>query len=561
MRDTDNTPASPGEEETKDAGSIELGSSDRIYREDPAAPNAGRGDLGPDDLLAPLRDRDPESRYEARGEIGRGGMGAVLRIWDRDLDRPLAMKVILGQAERTGQTPPAETAKVARFLEEAQVTAKLDHPGIVPVHELGLDPRGRVFFTMRLVKGRDFSHILDEVGKSDEWTLPRALEILLKVCDAMAYAHAKGIIHRDLKPDNIRVGRFGEVYVMDWGLARVLGVDDKRDIRIRNFEDTTAVETERQKQREETPDTPLVTMDGDVVGTPAYMPPEQARGDVDLLDRRSDVYSLGTILYHLLTGQRPYVPADVKKITARTLLMRVLEGPPVAVRDLNPDAPPELVDICEKAMAREQDKRYAGTEELAEDLRRFLEKRPIAARSPSLAYVLRLAMARHKGLTTTAGLAAILVLATATVAFVLVNAARTDAIQNAQIAKRNQAHSEMAAIYSALVWALMMEEPVAGVAQPKQTTVAQLKQTTYEGTPVLQSQASETDPWGTAYEIENVKKGVWRVRSVGPDRTALTEDDIVFRDRFTEETVLSQLTVEAVETNFQEIADVIDEME
>ncbi len=418
------------------------GSSGDIYGGAGAgAGAAGTGDtvhltkaaLSPDALVQHLRGRDMDSRYESRGEIARGGMGAVLRIWDKNLDRPLAMKVILGQAERAGDTPPAETAKVARFLEDAQVTGQLDHPGIVPVHELGLDPGGRVYFTMRLVKGRDFSEILQEVGKSEEWTLARALEVLLKVCDAMAYAHDKGVIHRDLKPANIRVGRFGEVYVMDWGLARVLGEDDRRDIRLREIDSTVAVATDRSRSREEAPDTPLVTMDGDVVGTPAYMPPEQARGEVEAVDQRSDVYALGAILYHLLAGQMPYVPTGAR-ISSRTVLMRVIEGPPKPVRQVAPTTPDELAAICEKAMARGQADRYAGTEELAEDLRRFLENRPITARPPSLGYVLRLAIARHKGLAATIAVATVLLIASVTTAFVLVNNSRRDAIAEEKLA-------------------------------------------------------------------------------------------------------------------------------
>ena len=145
--------------EGRDPQPPEPGSSDDIYAEESRdgsdeSVHVTKADLSPDELVRHLRRRETESRYEPRGEIARGGMGAVLRIWDKNLDRPLAMKVILGQAERAGDTPPAETAKVARFLEEAQVTGQLDHPGIVPVHELGLDPENRVYFTMRLVKGR-----------------------------------------------------------------------------------------------------------------------------------------------------------------------------------------------------------------------------------------------------------------------------------------------------------------------------------------------------------------------------------------------------------------------
>src|SRR5262249_15892429 len=150
----------------------------------------------------------------------------------------------------------------ARFLEEAQVTGQLDHPGIVPVHEIGLDQNGRIYFTMRLVQGRDLRQIVELVHEGkDGWNQTRALGVILKVCEAMAYAHSKGVIHRDLKPANVMVGYFGEVYVMDWGLARVVGQADTHDLRLRlNAPALTPVETDRAEE--------FVTLDGEIMGTP-----------------------------------------------------------------------------------------------------------------------------------------------------------------------------------------------------------------------------------------------------------------------------------------------------
>jgi formylglycine-generating enzyme required for sulfatase activity/serine/threonine protein kinase len=322
-------------------------------------------------------------RYHLKGEIARGGMGAIVKVWDEDLRRHLAMKVILGQASApsTGTTPPINVAKVARFLEEAQVTGQLDHPGIVPVHELGLDQDGRVFFTMKLVSGRDLKQIFDLVFEEKEgWSETRAVSVMLRVCEAMAYAHTKGVIHRDLKPANIMVGSFGEVYVMDWGLARVLGQRDAHDIRLKpDFSASlTAVKSERSEARELTPDSPLVTMDGDVMGTPAYMSPEQARGEIDKLSARSDVYSIGAMLYHLLARQTPYTSRRVG-VSKQSVLEMVLHGPPESLASLRRDVPVELVAICEKAMARDAANRYADTLELADDLRAFLEHRVVGA--------------------------------------------------------------------------------------------------------------------------------------------------------------------------------------
>ncbi len=249
------------------------------------------------------------------------------------------------------------------------------------MHELGLDSDGRVYFTMKLVKGRDLKAVFDLVFDAKEgWIETRALSVMLKVCEAVAYAHTKGVIHRDLKPANVMVGSFGEVYVMDWGLARVLGRKDTHDIRLKpEFgQSLTSVKTERRDEREEALDSPLVTMDGDVMGTPAYMPPEQARGEIEQLSARSDVYAIGAMLYHLLARRMPFVSPG-ERITNRTVLARVLDGPPKSIHSIKHDVPGELVAICEKAMSREAADRYADTLALAEDLRAYLEHRVVGA--------------------------------------------------------------------------------------------------------------------------------------------------------------------------------------
>ena len=181
--------------------------------------------------------RDAFTRYQLEGEIARGGMGAILSVWDEDLRRHLAMKVVLATGEPSSErrAAPGARSSLARFLEEAQVTGQLDHPGIVPVHELGLDADGPRLLHDEARQGPRPRRRLRRARAAapEGWSETRALGVLLKVCEAMAYAHDKGVIHRDLKPANVMVGEFGEVYVMDWGLARVLGREDAHDLRVR----------------------------------------------------------------------------------------------------------------------------------------------------------------------------------------------------------------------------------------------------------------------------------------------------------------------------------------
>ncbi|MFO0982377.1 MAG: bifunctional serine/threonine-protein kinase/formylglycine-generating enzyme family protein [Planctomycetota bacterium] len=351
-------------------------------------------------LLRRLATQPPgETRYVVQNEIARGGMGTILRVWDDEFRRNLAMKVVHAQAPGKGAASGAQAnlGKLVRFLEEAQITGQLDHPGVVPVHELGLDQEGRLYFTMRLVKGRTLKEIFDLVHAGQEgWTRTRALHVMQRVCETMAYAHSKNVIHRDLKPANIMVGRFGETYVMDWGLARVVGYDDHHDLRLRDvaLASQTAIHTERDDLRD-TADSPLMTMDGDIVGTPSYMAPEQAAGRVHEVGPRADVYSVGAMLYHLLTGQLPYWPPGTR-MSPHTVLGLVVQGPPKPIHALDAEVPVELVAICERAMAREPADRYADMGEMAEDLRAFLEHRVVRAYETGAFAELRKWVVRNK---------------------------------------------------------------------------------------------------------------------------------------------------------------------
>lgn len=371
---------------------------------DPAISLQPEPNAGPDTLARAVIERlgqnaPRQSRYKVVEEVARGGMGAILKVWDPDLRRSLAMKVALTPEQSKPSTDSNAELPLARFLEEAQVTGQLDHPGIVPVHELGLDEEGRMFFTMRLVRGENLERIFDRVhGEDQDWSLARAVRLLLKICETMAYAHDKGVIHRDLKPANIMVGRFGEVYVMDWGLARVMGREDKKDLRPRKREASSRsiVRTDRGDVRDTGGTSPLETMDGDVLGTPAYMSPQQALGELESLDQRTDVYALGAMLYHLLTGHMPYVLPG-KPMNPYAVWGRLMEDAPHPLEERAPDAPPELVAICQKAMERSRKERYQSVQELGHDLASFLDNHVVRAYERGAVAELRKWVKRNRG--------------------------------------------------------------------------------------------------------------------------------------------------------------------
>jgi serine/threonine-protein kinase len=295
---------------------------------------------------------DQLGRYELLGEIGQGGMGTVLRVRDPELGRDLAVKLLRQDRQEDPQT-------LQRFIEEAQIGGQLQHPGIVPVYELGRLRGGRPYFTMKLVRGRTLADLLAE-RTSPQHDLSRFLGIFEQVCQTVAYAHARGVIHRDLKPSNVMVGAFGEVQVMDWGLAKVLPARRERQ------------RPEEARLQPEPPSTictvrtaaaDAASQAGTVVGTYAYMAPEQALGAVEQLDERSDVFGLGAMLCEILTGRPPYVADAGWKLHQQAMLAE-LQGAFARLDASGADA--ELLALAKRCLAREPAERPADAGAVAQ---------------------------------------------------------------------------------------------------------------------------------------------------------------------------------------------------
>ncbi len=302
------------------------------------------GDSSP---VAPASPADG-ARFTIEGEIGRGGMGVVKAVRDNVLRRLVAMKVL----EQDDETP---AALAPRFVEEAQITGQLDHPNIVPVHDFGVAADGlELHFTMKLVEGRTLSDLFSELHARpfDSDALEHALRIILKVCDAIAFAHSRGVIHRDIKPDNVMVGSHGQVYVMDWGIAHL--VSGKR------IAETEVVATDRGGR----------DLEGTIIGTPTHMAPEQARGDIAAIGPTTDVFGLGALLYDLLTGRGPHAT----ETPHRTIeFARERTVPPPEEHGIWPSLPPELCRITSQALETDPGDRHPNPQALADDIEKFLK--------------------------------------------------------------------------------------------------------------------------------------------------------------------------------------------
>ena len=305
----------------------------------------------------------PADRLEDLGELGRGGMASVRRVLDRNLLREIAMKVLDPEVARS-------QGELERFIEEAQITGQLDHPNIPPIHEICVDEDGTCFFTMKLVRGRTLHQVLSHPSFTiaDEQQLFRVLQVFVQVCNALAFAHERRVIHCDLKPSNVMVGDHAEVYVMDWGIARLL-TGERPSGADRAAPSVVLKPADRARKDA-----------GKVLGSIEYMSPEQAQGRHGEMDERSDVFSLGALLYRVLVGKPPYSGDSDDELLRRA---RDADFVPPLLAAPDRPIPVRLSTIVMRAMAKGREDRYPSVDALKDDLETYLRG---PARHPTRSY-------------------------------------------------------------------------------------------------------------------------------------------------------------------------------
>jgi tetratricopeptide (TPR) repeat protein len=377
-------------------------------------------------LLAPLEEMgsgEVRNRYARTQMHAKGGIGQVWIARDGDLGREVALKELRPEQ---GKNPNAWS----RFIEEARITGQLEHPGIVPVYELSTRPAdGKPFYTMRFIRGKTLNEAVSDyhkkkaAGQAGPLDLASLLNAFVALCNTAGYAHSRGVIHRDLKGQNVVLGDYGEVMLLDWGIAKLVNQPSSGDSGASGTETPVTLDDDGTGHD--------ATVDGQVIGTPSYMAPEQAEGRINAIDSRTDVYGLGAILYEILAGRPPYEGTSTKDV-----LRKVREETPVPPREVEPRTPKGLEAIVLKAMAKRPEDRYPSALALADEVRRWLADEPIAAyREP---WPTRLARWAKRHRTAVASAAALLITAVLalSVSTVLIGKERDEARRQRQQARK-----------------------------------------------------------------------------------------------------------------------------
>ena len=322
-----------------------------------------------------------DNKYKNPTKIGHGGMKQILKVKDKDTARNLAMAILSNDSD-------LQEACKARFVHEARITANLEHPNIVPIHDIGVDKAGQPYFTMKLIEGESLAHVLMNIAKNkpgykEKYTLPHLLTIFLNICNAIDFAHSRRIIHLDLKPENIQIGNYGEVLVLDWGLARVIDDIEADSLTPSSSKDLIDLaEADLDK-----------TVDGEIKGTPGFMAPEQAAGNNSMKNNTTDIYALGSILYSILTLKKPVKGIEINDILDKTIRGEVI---PPAQRSPSRNIPAPLAAVTMKAMELEQEDRYKTVDDLINDIDAYTSDFATSAEDATFFRHCKLYLKRHK---------------------------------------------------------------------------------------------------------------------------------------------------------------------